>query len=65
MNMKKLHVTGCLAAFFFLIIFVRMVPPMLLLYKIVPEIQTWKEALFAGWFGPIGVVRPSITRHLD
>jgi len=28
---------------------------MLLLYKVVPDLHTWEEALFAGWFGPMGV----------
>ena len=49
-----------LVAFFFSILFVRRLPPMLLLYKIVPDIHTWREALFAGWFGPMGVVSYSM-----
>ena len=33
------------------ILVLRRVPPLLLLYKWVPEITSWKEALFAGHFG--------------
>ena len=29
--------------------------PVLLLYKIIPDIKNFKQALFVGWFGPIGV----------
>jgi sodium/hydrogen antiporter len=47
---------GKLAGFFFSILLVRRIPPMLLLYKIVPDIKCFKEALFCGWFGPMGVV---------
>ena len=66
MNMPELHVTpGRLAAFFFSILFVRRIPPMLLLYRVVPDIRTWKEALFVGWFGPMGIVRYSIISYLD
>ncbi|KAL4080378.1 Sodium/hydrogen exchanger family-domain-containing protein [Scleroderma yunnanense] len=38
-----------------LILFLRRIPPLLLLYKFIPEISSWKEALFAGHFGPMGV----------
>ncbi|KAF8327891.1 Cation/H+ exchanger [Cantharellus anzutake] len=56
MNMPEFHITpGRLSAFFFLTLFVRRIPPMLLLYKTIPDIHTWKEALFAGWFGPMGI----------
>ena len=34
----------CIAAF-------RRIPALLALYKLVPEIKTWKEALFIGHFG--------------
>lgn len=33
----------------------RRIPPLLLLYRFVPEISSWKEALFSGHFGPMGV----------
>ncbi|KAL4786951.1 alkali metal cation/H+ antiporter Nha1 C terminus-domain-containing protein [Aspergillus varians] len=38
-----------------LVIFFRRIPIMLLLKPIIPDVKTWREALFAGHFGPIGV----------
>ncbi|KAF2806582.1 uncharacterized protein BDZ99DRAFT_490326 [Mytilinidion resinicola] len=38
-----------------LVLFFRRVPIMLVLKPIIPDIKTWREALFAGHFGPIGV----------
>ncbi|KAL1857764.1 Na+/H+ antiporter [Paecilomyces lecythidis] len=38
-----------------LVIFFRRIPAMLMLKPIIPDIKTWREALFAGHFGPIGV----------
>lgn len=38
-----------------LVLFFRRIPIMLLLKPIIPDIKTWREALFAGHFGPIGV----------
>ena len=40
---------------FFAILLLRRIPALLLLYKWVPEINGWKEALFSGHFGPMGV----------
>ncbi|KAJ3823927.1 Sodium/hydrogen exchanger family-domain-containing protein [Lentinula raphanica] len=40
---------------FISIIFLRRIPPLLLLFKWVPEIETWQEALFSGHFGKMGV----------
>lgn len=37
------------------ILLFRRIPPLLLLYRFVPEISSWKEALFSGHFGPMGV----------
>ncbi|KAJ4295027.1 Na+/H+ antiporter [Kalmusia sp. IMI 367209] len=45
----KLVVLGILVLFF------RRIPIMLALKPIIPDIKTWREALFAGHFGPIGV----------
>ncbi|CAK5263635.1 unnamed protein product [Mycena citricolor] len=39
----------------FVYIALRRIPVVLLLYRFVPEIKTWKEALFTGHFGPMGV----------
>ncbi|KAI1453996.1 alkali metal cation/H+ antiporter Nha1 C terminus-domain-containing protein [Annulohypoxylon moriforme] len=38
----------------FVILF-RRIPIMMLLKPLIPDIKTWREALFAGHFGPIGV----------
>lgn len=38
-----------------LVLFFRRLPIMLALKPIIPDIKTWREALFAGHFGPIGV----------
>ncbi|KAJ7628003.1 Sodium/hydrogen exchanger family-domain-containing protein [Mycena polygramma] len=35
------------------ILALRRIPSVLLLYRWVPEIRTWKEALFTGHFGPV------------
>lgn len=38
-----------------IVLVVRRLPIMLLIKPIVPDIKTWREALFCGHFGPIGV----------
>ncbi|PGH13854.1 sodium/hydrogen antiporter [Helicocarpus griseus UAMH5409] len=37
------------------VIFFRRVPIMLALKPFIPDVKTWREAMFAGHFGPIGV----------
>ena len=37
------------------ILFFRRIPALLMLYKWIPEIRSWKKALFTGHFGPMGV----------
>ncbi|THG95138.1 hypothetical protein EW026_g6462 [Hermanssonia centrifuga] len=37
------------------VLLLRRIPPLLLLYRWVPEISGWREALFSGHFGPMGV----------
>ncbi|KAF7296875.1 Na-H-Exchanger domain-containing protein [Mycena indigotica] len=44
-----------LAGLFLCILALRRIPSVLLLYRWVPEIENWKEALFTGHFGPMGV----------
>ncbi|KAK9464950.1 Sodium/hydrogen exchanger family-domain-containing protein [Lipomyces arxii] len=44
-----------------LIILFRRIPVMLMLKPLVPDIRTWREALFCGHFGPIGVGAVFIT----
>ncbi|PGH33603.1 hypothetical protein GX50_03591 [[Emmonsia] crescens] len=40
----------------FLVLFLRRLPAILLMYKLMPNVcKTWKEALFMGYYGPIGV----------
>ncbi|KAG9195246.1 hypothetical protein G6011_00366 [Alternaria panax] len=52
----------------FLILAFRRIPAIFLVYKIMPQcIKDWKEALFMGYFGPIGigaVFYVEHTRHL-
>jgi len=38
-----------------LVLFFRRIPIMLALKPLIPDVKTWREALFAGHFGPIGV----------
>ncbi|KAK2809024.1 hypothetical protein FQN49_008655, partial [Arthroderma sp. PD_2] len=38
-----------------LVLFFRRIPAMLMLKPFIPDVKTWREALFAGHFGPIGV----------
>ncbi|KAH7355757.1 Sodium/hydrogen exchanger family-domain-containing protein [Pyrenochaeta sp. MPI-SDFR-AT-0127] len=38
-----------------LVLFFRRIPIMLILKPVIPDIKTWREASFAGHFGPIGV----------
>jgi len=38
-----------------LVLFFRRIPIMLLLKPVILDVKTWREALFAGHFGPIGV----------
>ncbi|RCK59494.1 Na(+)/H(+) antiporter [Candida viswanathii] len=39
----------------FVIIFLRRMPAVVALQPITPDVKTWREALFCGHFGPIGV----------
>ena len=38
-----------------LILLVRRLPIIMALYKFIPDIKTFREGLFVGWFGPMGV----------
>ncbi|KAJ7101137.1 Sodium/hydrogen exchanger family-domain-containing protein [Mycena epipterygia] len=44
-----------LIVLFLSILALRRIPSVLLLYTWIPEIRTWREALFTGHFGPMGV----------
>ncbi|KAF9892601.1 hypothetical protein FE257_001003 [Aspergillus nanangensis] len=51
-----------------LVLFLRRIPSIFLLYKLMPRVcKDWREALFMGYFGPIGigaVFYVEHTRHL-
>jgi NhaP-type Na+/H+ or K+/H+ antiporter len=51
-----------------MVLFLRRIPAILALYKLMPRVvDNWKEALFMGYFGPIGigaVFYVEHTRHL-
>jgi len=38
------------------ILFLRRIPALLLLFKFIPEISSWKEALFSGHFGECNII---------
>ena len=38
-----------------IILALRRIPSILLLYKLIPEVANWREALFCGHFGPVSV----------
>lgn len=38
-----------------LILLLRRMPIILALYKFIPDLKTFREAVFVGWFGPMGV----------
>jgi len=44
-----------LAVLAIFVLFFRRIPIMMALKPVIPDIKTWREALFAGHFGPIGV----------
>ncbi|KAK0480482.1 Cation/H+ exchanger [Armillaria luteobubalina] len=55
-NSPELGITPWrLVVLFIAILALRRIPSILLLYKWIPEIRTWREALFSGHFGPMGV----------
>ncbi|QLG74484.1 hypothetical protein HG535_0G03670 [Zygotorulaspora mrakii] len=39
----------------FVVIFLRRIPAILILKPFIPDIKSWREAMFVGHFGPIGV----------
>ncbi|KAJ3713342.1 Sodium/hydrogen exchanger family-domain-containing protein [Lentinula raphanica] len=44
-----------LVVLFISIVFLRRIPPIMLLYKWIPEITSWQEALFSGHFGNLNM----------
>jgi len=59
---------GRLVGLGFLVLLFRRIPAIFISYKLMPNVcQSWKEALFMGYFGPIGagaVFYVEHTRHL-
>ena len=50
------HITpGRLVAFLALVLLFRRLPVVLALYRWIPDIRTWREAVFCGHFGPMGL----------
>ncbi|KAK8078821.1 hypothetical protein PG994_002628 [Apiospora phragmitis] len=48
----------------FLVLFFRRIPALMIMYKAMPScIKSWKEAVFMGYFGPIGVGAVFYVEH--
>ncbi|KAL4787727.1 Na(+)/H(+) antiporter 1 [Aspergillus varians] len=48
----------------FLVLLFRRIPSLLVLYKFMPKVcKNWKEALFMGYFGPIGIGAVFYAEH--
>ena len=57
-NTPELGITPWrLVVLFIAILIVRRIPPILILYRWIPEIQTWREAAFSGHFGEHYIVK--------
>lgn len=55
---------GRLFAMGFMVFFIRRIPALLLGYKFMPRaVANWKEALFMGYFGPIGIGAVFYVEH--
>ncbi|TCD63902.1 hypothetical protein EIP91_004781 [Steccherinum ochraceum] len=55
-NSPELGITPWrLILLFLVVMFLRRIPSILLLYRWIPEIDGWREALMCGHFGPMGV----------
>ncbi|KAI0030041.1 Sodium/hydrogen exchanger family-domain-containing protein [Vararia minispora EC-137] len=55
-NIPELGLTPAkLVALFLIILALRRIPALLVLYRWIPEIESWRQALFSGHFGPMGV----------
>jgi NhaP-type Na+/H+ or K+/H+ antiporter len=56
---------GRLFALGFMVLAFRRIPAILAMYKLMPKVcQDWKEALFMGYFGPIGVGAVFYREHM-
>jgi len=55
-DISELGITPWRLVLLMLVILVlRRIPSLLILYRVMPEVSNWREALFCGHFGPIGV----------
>lgn len=55
---------GRLIALGILVLFLRRIPAMMVIYKAMPNtVKSWKEALFMGYFGPIGIGAVFYVEH--
>ncbi|CAO2650801.1 Nn.00g090980.m01.CDS01 [Neocucurbitaria sp. VM-36] len=55
---------GRLLALGLLILLLRRIPAMLVMYKLMPStVKSWQEALFMGYFGPIGIGAVFYVEH--
>ena len=47
-----------------LVLLFRRIPAILITYKAMPNVcKSWKEALFMGYFGPIGTINPLLNHE--
>ncbi|KAK0189607.1 Cation/H+ exchanger [Armillaria mellea] len=61
-NSPELGITPWrLVVLFIAILALRRIPSILLLYKWIPEIRTWREALFSGHFGAVFISTLALT----
>ncbi|ORX93816.1 hypothetical protein K493DRAFT_284366 [Basidiobolus meristosporus CBS 931.73] len=51
LNLSVLRLVGITSS----ILIFRRIPVVLLLYRFIPAVKNYREAIFAGWFGPVGV----------
>jgi len=54
-----------LALLFLSVMVLRRIPALLILYRFVPEITNWKEALFSGHFGEFLILCPALRFDFD
>ena len=55
---------GRLIALGILVLLLRRIPAMMVIYKAMPNtVKSWKEALFMGYFGPIGICAVFYVEH--
>jgi hypothetical protein len=55
---------GRLMALGLLVLLLRRIPAMMVMFKLMPNtVKTWKEALFMGYFGPIGIGAVFYVEH--